>query len=373
MLAFNGAAALIECDASACVRIFDRLGGANKLATAFAELSAKELSYTKLVATLHEPPENVSTSKPGVGVSLYLTSAPATLEATFREALSMKCRDWGLRRPILLAPRYSGTLGECTYLEIGIDTALRYDLADEGIELVAAQFGDTVELGFTKKIADPRPFEEDDFDRPVKRRGITLAPRLARLLVNLTGLTKGMVLDPFCGIGTILQEAMRLNLDVFGVDIRGDMVTASIKNLSWMASLLRREPLPYDRIKVGDSRGLGRLLKGQLFDAVVTEPILLPLFKSRPGAEAQRLMDQASSIYRTVLHQITNVLRDGGRVVIVAPTIRTAKKTLTMALDDFARGANLEPAKLPEGSPRQPYDLPSSTRWVGRRVHIYQS
>jgi tRNA G10 N-methylase Trm11 len=283
-----------------------------------------------------------------------------------------KCKEWGLSKPVVLPSRFTGKLDGCFYLEAGIDTASRFELARKGVELVVAQFGDSLKLGFTKKIVDPRPFEQDDFDRPVQRRGVTLAPRLARLLVNLAGLTKGVVLDPFCGVGTILQEAMRLKHDVVGVDVQSGMVTASIKNLSWMASVLRAEPFRKERILRGDSRRLTHLLKDRRVDAVVTEPILLPLFKSRPSAEAQRLMSQALNTYGTVMHQISKMLHDGGRVVMVTPTIKTTGRMLTMNLDEHAESSGLKPAQLPEGSLPQPYDLLGSTRWVGRRVHIFQ-
>jgi len=48
---------------------------------------------------------------------------------------------------------------------------------------------------------------------------ISLHPRLARCLINLTGIEKGPILDPFCGVGGILIEAGLMKLKPIGYDI----------------------------------------------------------------------------------------------------------------------------------------------------------
>ncbi len=60
---------------------------------------------------------------------------------------------------------------------------------------------------------------------------ISLKPRLARLLVNLTGSTTS-IYDPMCGIGGFLIEAGLMKLDVKGNDINKHAITATKKNLA---------------------------------------------------------------------------------------------------------------------------------------------
>ncbi len=66
----------------------------------------------------------------------------------------------------------------------------------------------------------------NDFEarRPALRPGFSpssMHPVLARVMVNLSGGSKGSVCDPFCGTGGILIEAGLMGCDVVGYDISG--------------------------------------------------------------------------------------------------------------------------------------------------------
>lgn len=63
-----------------------------------------------------------------------------------------------------------------------------------------------------------------------------LPPKLAQILINIsTGLeTTGRLLDPFCGTGTILQEALLMGYFAYGTDLSEKMVSYSEKNLDWL-------------------------------------------------------------------------------------------------------------------------------------------
>ncbi|MFQ6128369.1 MAG: hypothetical protein ACE5QW_05660 [Thermoplasmata archaeon] len=61
---------------------------------------------------------------------------------------------------------------------------------------------------------------------------ISLHPKFARLLVNMTKVRKGeTLLDPFCGTGGILIEAGLVGAAPIGSDLRGDMVEGCRVNL----------------------------------------------------------------------------------------------------------------------------------------------
>ncbi len=62
---------------------------------------------------------------------------------------------------------------------------------------------------------------------------ISLHPKLARCLVNLTGIEKGVIVDPFCGTGGILIEAGLIGLNVFGSDIDEKMLSLCRKNFEY--------------------------------------------------------------------------------------------------------------------------------------------
>lgn len=70
-----------------------------------------------------------------------------------------------------------------------------------------------------------------------------LPPKLAQIIVNLaTGpVTSGRVLDPFCGTGVLLQEAMLLGYDAYGTDLSDKMIDFSHTNLEWAQQRLRAQ------------------------------------------------------------------------------------------------------------------------------------
>ncbi|MFC1697815.1 DNA methyltransferase [Nanoarchaeota archaeon] len=59
----------------------------------------------------------------------------------------------------------------------------------------------------------------------------SLSPKLARAMINLTGIEKGTVVDPFCGTGGILIEAGLMNFVSIGYDINKLMLKKAKNNL----------------------------------------------------------------------------------------------------------------------------------------------
>lgn len=76
---------------------------------------------------------------------------------------------------------------------------------------------------FKKRHPNLRPF----------RHPTTLKPKLARALINLSKITQGKLLDPFCGTGGILIEAGILNYAPTGYDLSPQMLKECEKNLKF--------------------------------------------------------------------------------------------------------------------------------------------
>lgn len=78
---------------------------------------------------------------------------------------------------------------------------------------------------------------KEDFDsrKPHLRPSLHptgMHPRLARAMINLSGIKKGRLLDPFCGSGGILIEAGLLGLDPVGYDIDENVLEKARLNLA---------------------------------------------------------------------------------------------------------------------------------------------
>jgi tRNA (guanine10-N2)-dimethyltransferase len=148
---------------------------------------------------------------------------------------------------------------------------------------------------------DTRSFHER---RPSTRpffRSIALPVNLSRLLVNLTRVRNGgVILDPFCGTGSILIEALLMNIRVIGVDIDWELIHGSRKNLEYYG-------LKNHVLILGDSR----ILSFNNVDGIATDPPY--------GRAASTHGVRVEEIYRLFLRNSAEYLRRGGYLVFMAP------------------------------------------------------
>jgi tRNA G10 N-methylase Trm11 len=112
-----------------------------------------------------------------------------------------------------------------------------------------------------------------------------------------------------------------------------------------------------------------------MVDAIVSEPILMPRLSSPPSLEkARRLIKHASFIYSEALYEMSDVLKRGGRMVLVTPSLRTIEgKDVTLSFDDL-KEVGLRPFQ-PPGSLTYEYPLRishQSTRWIRRMVYVLE-
>lgn len=83
-------------------------------------------------------------------------------------------------------------------------------------------------LGRVLHRVDRHALEARKATRRAFQRPITLHPKLARALVNLSRVPiGGRVADPFCGTGGIVLEASRIGLRCIGADLRRTMVVGA--------------------------------------------------------------------------------------------------------------------------------------------------
>ena len=83
-------------------------------------------------------------------------------------------------------------------------------------------------------VQDIDAYAKRDQGRPARDAKVgMLPPKLAQILINLCGpLEDGaVVLDPFCGTGVVLQEAMLMGYLAYGTDVSERMVEYSKRNL----------------------------------------------------------------------------------------------------------------------------------------------
>ena len=181
---------------------------------------------------------------------------------------------------------------------------------------------------------DPSKYKERD-QRPVNDFLKSTSIRLAKIMINLSQPLKNeTLLDPFCGTGIILQEALLKNLNVVGVDIDKWSVEASRKNLNW----IKKKYNLRNNFKVlrGDSAKINKLLSKKV-DIVVTEPYLGPFLKGLPSyKEARKVAKELEMLYSDFFNRVSGLVKK--RIVIIVPSFVTReRKTVKFDFEKIVR------------------------------------
>jgi len=199
---------------------------------------------------------------------------------------------------------------------------LQKKVLENGFELLICMGRKQLYIAKTISVHNPFEFRRRDMERPCQRPIYSIPPRLARIMINLSCARKGAtVMDPFCGIGTILGEASLMGMQVYGVDMKENCIGDTRKNLKWLEKEYKlRIPEMENRIRKEDARWLSKHFSEVRIDAIATEPYMGPPLKRRPDrVHAIRILDGLRQLYEHSLKEMLATVRVGGRIVIVSP------------------------------------------------------
>ncbi len=245
-------------------------------------------------------------------------------------------------------------------------------LSRKVFDVIAFPYRGGYGLGPTAWVPDSSPMRDRGVRKPAPHSEISMSPRLASLLLNLAGLSIGqVVLDPFCGSGTILAEALLRSYRCLGLDSNETRIRDARRNLSWLSHGLHGATF---NVRVGDARDLPAALGRSQVDAIVTEPLLLPTLGARPKvATATTLLERAGEVYAAALASAVKVISPGGRIVMVVPVVHTMEgMDVTITLDGRPLGLKpYQPGPISFEYPVRPSF--ESTRWVRRAVYVFES
>lgn len=165
------------------------------------------------------------------------------------------------------------------------------------------------ERAFNEDLLKERKVSERPFFSP-----ISLHPKYARALINLTGVKRGgTVLDPFCGTGGIVIEAATMGMRAIASDFDPEMVAGTRENMAFYK-------LPLHDFEVLDISDIPE--RFQEIDAVACDP---PYGRStKTGGE------QIDKIYARALAAFPKVLTKDGKAGVVMPHVF---ETDSMSLD----------------------------------------
>jgi tRNA G10 N-methylase Trm11 len=220
---------------------------------------------------------------------------------------------------------------QLTHVEV-----LKKNLVENKAEVLLCVGKEETWVATTVAVHNPFEFQKRDIYKPNQRKIFAIPPRLARIMVNLSACTPGKVLlDPFCGVGTILQEALLARAKVVGVDVNPWCVKAANENLEWIKREYSLEDAEF-RVVQGNVGRLAEKIGQETVDCIVTEPDLGPALRQVPtGPYALKIIQKLEPLYFTFVEEAHRVLQNGGRLVLVTPYIITRSgQSVTMPIGE---------------------------------------
>ncbi len=305
-------------------QVFQRLGGSTRVArlvgefptTAWPELS--RLLTRELPTLLGDMPAE---GKLKIGLSVFgLSVQPRQLLATGLE-LKKACKKSG--RTARIVPNTGAELSSAQVLHNHLTGPL-------GIELLIVRDGDKTLLAQTVAVQNIETYAARDRSRPKRDARVgMLPPKLAQIIINLAAgpiapQKEKRILDPFCGTGVVLQEALLMGFGVYGSDLEPRMVDFTTQNLAWLAD--EHDNLAAPVLEVGDATNHQWR---QPFAAIASETYLgRPLAHWPDDETLHEIISTCNTIIEKFLHNIGGQTQSGTRFCLAVPAWRAPNGTV---------------------------------------------
>lgn len=308
---------------------FARLGGSIKLGKLLHEFKTTDWSNVQeyLEKILPDHLKYVPKGeKLQLGLSTY--GVDISVKKQMATALALKKVAKSHKQSIRIVPNKTHELSSAQILHNKLFTP-------SGWELFFVQDDKRILLGTTTNIQDIEAYTARDQKRPKRDAKIgMLPPKLAQIIINLAGKhmvptddiikvetesRRSVVLDPFCGTGVVLQEALLMGYDAFGTDNDLRMVQYAEENIEWLQS---RFPVGGEcHVTIGDATTFDWK---QAFDIVACETYLGRPFSHSPNkATLDKVIRDVNTIHKKFLQNLASQSEKGTTMCLAVPAWKT--------------------------------------------------
>jgi tRNA G10 N-methylase Trm11 len=337
----GSSAALVRVDP--CLLAFDRLGGSVKFCRPLTTLDTTNPKQIEkfLVGVAPAHSQRMPEGKMHLGLSL-LGFPDVSLKRIMSLGLNIKkAINQSTGRTVRLVPNKESELSSAQVLHNKLATP-------NGWELVFIRDGHKTVVAQTVKVQDIESYTIRDRERPKRDAKVgMLPPKLAQILINLAAgkipedklesicdipagtpippkILGQTVLDPFCGTGVVLQEALLMGYDAYGTDLEQRMIDYSDANLAWMADKWQLTSERWRTAK-GDATSYNW---SDPIDMVACETYLGRPFTSQPSNEIlAQTVSECNLIIKKFLQNIRGQLATGTRLCLAVPAWQTKPDT----------------------------------------------
>lgn len=190
-------------------------------------------------------------------------------------------------------------------------------LIERGAEINLIEGEKKIFLGRTLAVQPFKDLSFRDYGRPARddQSGM-LPPKLAIIMLNLAGIKKEeTVLDPFCGSGTLITEAMiQGHKNLIAMDKSDKAVLDTKRNIEWIRRKIDLDIKP--DVFQGDASWISRIKDFKKVGKIITEPYLGP---QRGKRDFYKIKKDLDIFYSKIVAEFFEILDKDGKVVMIWP------------------------------------------------------
>lgn len=322
---FSDTTATVEADAID----IQHLGGTQKVGQVIAQLPIGDWRKASMKIVTHYAKEwSRYEGKITLGISAYGFD-DTDIRDIQKTGLILKSKLKTTTASLRLIPNQEAALSTATshHNKLG--------LSDNKIELIVVRGRKGIIVAESRGSQNITALAARDQGRPKRDAFVgMLPPKLAQIMINLAGpleadptsdLAQPRILDPFCGTGVLLQEALLMRLGVYGTDLSEKMIRYSRDNLNWLQNEYHMVGHWY--LHEGDATDA----KWQSpIAAVVTETYLGQPFSAPPSsAKLVEVRGNCNHIISQFLKNIGTQITSGTPLVLAVPAWRDTEGRFT--------------------------------------------
>ena len=328
--------------------------------TATRSLPALEKSSIKFIISLY-PAQTAGKIKLGFSDYSGTLSRQELLRLGLSVKKTLKKNDYSSR----VVPNTSPTLGSAQIIHNSLTK-------QNGAELIIFKQNGSLQLAHTIHEQNIEAYAARDQARPKRDARVgMLPPKLAQTIINLASgpyQANQTLLDPFCGTGVILQEALLMGYNVYGTDIEPKMIQYSKDNLDWL-----KNRIPNIDGTVTLNQGDATNYNWQpIPDIIASESYLgRPLTQALSPTDMQSLINSVNTLHKKIFAHIATQVTSGTRICLAVPAWHVGGRFMTLPILDQLH--NLGYNKL-EFKHAKPQDLiyARADQIVGRQLVVLQ-
>jgi len=308
-----------------------RFGGVPKAGKIIAELPRSEWhQVSQKIVHYYMSEWSSFEGKITLGISVYGFSIDSREVQKTGIILKQKLKRYGVSLRLIPNPDPA--------LNTAVSHHNKLGLSPNKVELIVVRAKDgKVTIAESTGSQNITAYAQRDQERPKRDAFVgMLPPKLAQIMINLTigewnidnsksqgtrmpssdsQVPMATILDPFCGTGVILQEALLMGYAAYGTDLSEKMIRYSRENLEWLADSYH---MKFDwKLQEGDAIDTKWQ---QPINAVVSETYLGQPFSAPPSpAKLEEVKRNCDHIITEFLRNLTHQITPGTPVCIAIP------------------------------------------------------